>query len=106
MKNVFIESTRRVDMTFGIGYGDDILKAKQVIADVLAADTNVLQHPAPDIFVSGHGDSAIVLTVRPWCESDNYWPVYFNAHEAIKLAFDAQGISIPFPQRDVHIHQQ
>jgi small conductance mechanosensitive channel len=106
VKNVFIESTRRVDMTFGIGYGDDILKAKQVIADVLAADTNVLQDPAPDIFVSGHGDSAIVLTVRPWCESDNYWPVYFNAHEAIKLAFDAQGISIPFPQRDVHIHQQ
>ena len=106
VKNVAVEKTRRVDMTFGIGYGDDIVKAKQVISDVLAADTNVLQDPAPDIFVGGHGDSAVELTVRPWCESGNYWPVYFNAHEAIKLAFDAQGISIPFPQRDVHINQQ
>jgi small conductance mechanosensitive channel len=106
VKNVFIESTRRVDMKFGISYGDDMLKAKKIIAEVLAADENVLQDPAPDIYISGHGDSAVMITVRPWCESANYWPVYFNAHEAIKLAFDERGISIPFPQRDVHIHQQ
>lgn len=103
LKNIFAEPTRRVDMTFGISYEDDILKAKQVIRDVLTANDKVLQSPAPDIFVSAHADSSISLLVRPWCESKHYWDVYFGTMEGLKLAFDREGITIPFPQRDVHI---
>jgi small conductance mechanosensitive channel len=102
VKNLFTEPTRRVDMTFGISYGDDILKAKRVLKQVLDADDRVLQDPAPDIFVSAHADSSVNLLVRPWVNSENYWPVYFNTMEAVKLAFDAENITIPFPQRDVH----
>lgn len=105
VKNLFVEETRRVDMTFGISYQDDIGKAKNIIAEVLAADANVLKDPEPDIFVSAHADSSINILVRPWCQSENYWPVFFNAMEQVKLAFDREGISIPFPQRDVHLHQ-
>lgn len=103
LKNIFAEPTRRVDMTFAISYGDDILKAKRVIRDVLATNDKVLQSPAPDIFVSAHADSSINLLVRPWCESKYYWDVYFGTMEGLKLAFDREGIIIPFPQRDVHI---
>ncbi|MCV6605354.1 MAG: mechanosensitive ion channel, partial [Porticoccaceae bacterium] len=103
LKNIFAEPTRRVDMTYGISYEDDIGKAKQVIADVLAADEHVLKEPAPDIFVSAHADSSINILVRPWCESDHFWDVYFGTMENVKLAFDREGISIPYPQRDLHI---
>jgi len=105
VKNLFVEETRRVDMTFGISYQDDIGKAKQIIANVLSADSNVLKDPEPDIFVKEHADSAIILLVRPWCKSENYWPVFFNAMEQVKLAFDKEGVCIPFPQRDVHLYQ-
>ncbi|WP_461520477.1 mechanosensitive ion channel family protein [Porticoccus sp.] len=103
LKNIFSEPTRRVDMTFGISYEDDILKAKQVIRQVLDADPKVLDTPAADIFVSAHGDSSINLLVRPWCETKDFWEVYFGTMENLKLAFDREGITIPFPQRDVHI---
>ncbi len=103
VKNLFIESTRRVDMTFGISYGDDILKTKQVIEAVLVANELVLQDPKPDIFVSEHGASSVNFTVRPWTKSENYWAVYFGTMEGIKLAFDKENITIPFPQRDVHV---
>ena len=103
VKNVFCEPTRRVDMTFGISYEDDLLKAKKIIAEVLAADDNVLDSPAPDIFISAHADSSVNILVRPWCHSEKYWAVYFGTHENLKLAFDREGITIPFPQRDVHI---
>lgn len=105
VKNLFIEETRRVDMTFGISYGDDILKAKRVLSDVLAADKRVLKNPEADIFVSSHGDSSINFFVRPWVNSDDYWPVYFATMENVKLAFDKENITIPFPQRDVHFIQ-
>lgn len=103
VKNIFAESTRRVDMTFGISYQDDILHAKAVLKSVLDADERVLTDPEPDIFVSAHADSSINILVRPWCISEDYWPVYFGTIEAVKLAFDKEGISIPFPQRDVHL---
>ncbi|UTW44670.1 mechanosensitive ion channel [bacterium SCSIO 12696] len=103
LKNIFAEPTRRVDMTYGISYEDDIGKAKQVIADVLAADENVLKEPAPDIFVSAHADSSINILVRPWCKSEHFWDVHFGTMENVKLAFDREGISIPYPQRDLHI---
>lgn len=103
VKNLFIEKTRRVDMTFGISYGDDIAKAKTVIRSVLDANEHILKDPIADVFVSGHGASSIDLTVRPWCLSEHYWEVYFSVHEELKVAFDNAGITIPFPQRDVHI---
>ena len=103
LKNIFVEPTRRVDMTYGISYDDDIGKAKQVIADVLAADEHILKEPKPDIFISAHADSSINILVRPWCKSELYWEVYFGTMESVKLAFDREGVTIPYPQRDLHI---
>lgn len=106
VKNIFAESTRRVDMTFGISYDDDILKAKQVLKSVIDGDERILKDPQADIFLSEHGDSSVNFLVRPWCNSADYWPVYFGTMEAVKLAFDKEGITIPFPQRDVHVFPQ
>lgn len=105
VKNIFVEETRRVDLTFGISYGDDIKKAKGVLQSVLDANENILKSPQPDIFVSAHADSSINIIVRPWTNSENYWPVYFGVMEEVKLAFDREDITIPFPQRDVHMIQ-
>lgn len=106
VKNLFIEPTRRVDLTFGVSYGDDILKVKALLRQILEADERVLKDPTPDVFVSAHADSSVNFLVRPWVKSEDYWPVYFGTMEAVKLAFDREGITIPFPQRDVHIVQQ
>lgn len=103
--NYSTERTRRVDLVFGIGYGDDIARAKQVIQSVIDVDSRVLKEPAPAMMVSSLGDNAVNITVRAWVESANYWPVYFDTTERVKLAFDDAGISIPYPQRDVHLHQ-
>jgi small conductance mechanosensitive channel len=97
--------TRRVDMTFGIGYGDDIRKAKEVLEKLMAADERVLKDPAVTIAVAELGDNSVNLVCRPWVKSADYWGVFFATHEKVKLTFDAEGISIPFPQRDVHLHQ-
>ena len=105
VKNVFVEATRRVDLTFGISYGDDIKKAKTVLQNVLDANEHILKSPKADIFVSAHADSSINILVRPWVNSENYWPVYFGVMEEVKLAFDREDITIPFPQRDVHMIQ-
>jgi small conductance mechanosensitive channel len=96
---------RRVDMVFGIGYDDDIDKARAIMAEVLDGDERVLKDPAPAIAVSELADSSVNFNVRPWCKSGDYWGVYLDTHEAIKKAFDAQGVSIPFPQTDVHLHK-
>jgi len=95
-------STRRVDMVFGIGYDDDIKKAKEIMTRVLAEDDRVLKEPAPLVAVAELADSSVNFNVRPWCATAEYWNVYFDTHEKIKLAFDAEGISIPYPQMDVH----
>jgi small conductance mechanosensitive channel len=105
VKNLFVEPTRRVDLTFGISYGDDIKKAKEVLQSVVDADERILKTPGVDIFVSAHADSSINILVRPWTNSENYWPVYFGVMEEVKLAFDRENITIPFPQRDVHMIQ-
>jgi len=97
--------TRRVDMTFGIGYGDDIQVAKQVLTRVITADERVLPDPAPVIVVSELGDSSVNFSVRVWAKSADVWPLYWTMQEKVKEAFDAEGISIPFPQRDVHLYQ-
>ncbi|NMM41866.1 mechanosensitive ion channel family protein [Pseudoalteromonas arctica] len=107
VKNKFVEPTRRVDIEFGISYGDDVLKAREVLMDVLNSYDLVLKDDAkqPVVHVSQHGDSHIGMLVWAWVNSENYWPVYFGLYERVKIAFDKEHITIPFPQRDVHIHQ-
>lgn len=101
--NYSARETRRVDMVFGIGYDDDLRKAKGIINAVLTADERVLSEPAPLVAVAELGDSSVNFNVRPWCKSADYWGLYFDTHENIKIAFDEAGITIPYPQMDVHI---
>jgi len=102
--NYSANDTRRVDLVFGVGYGDDINAAKAVLQSVVAAEPKVLQDPAPTIAVVELADSSVNLVCRPWVNTADYWDVYFNITEAAKKALDAHGISIPFPQRDLHLH--
>lgn len=104
MININQEATRRVDFVFGIGYSDDIDKAKSVLQDLAEKDQRVLKDPAPMIVLSALADSSVNFTVRLWVKTEDYWGVYFGMHEAVKKTFDEQGISIPFPQQDVHMH--
>ncbi len=97
--------TRRVDMVFGISYGDDIRKAKDVINSIIEADERILKDPAPLVAVGELADSSVNFNVRPWVKSGDYWGVYFDLNEKIKMAFDENGISIPFPQMDVHLEK-
>lgn len=108
VKNKFSEPTRRVDIEFGISYGDDVLRAREVLMEVLNSYDLVLKKEEtkkPIVHVSQHGDSHIGMLVWAWVDSENYWPVYFGLYERVKIAFDKENITIPFPQRDVHIHQ-
>lgn len=97
--------TRRIDMVFGIGYDADLKKAKQLIQDILAADERIHEDPAPLVAVAELADSSVNFNVRPWVNSGDYWAVYYDLNEKIKLAFDDAGISIPFPQMDIHLNK-
>ncbi len=101
--NYSARDTRRIDMSFGIGYGDDLLKAKNLLTEIVTGHEKVLDDPAPVIRVSELADSSVNFDVRPWVSADDYWPVRSELIETIKLAFDENGISIPFPQMDVHL---
>jgi small conductance mechanosensitive channel len=103
--NWTVKGTRRVDMVFGIGYDDDIDKARSLMAEIIAEDSRILETPAPQISVSELADSSVNFVVRPWVKVEDYWGVHFDLTEKIKKAFDASGVSIPFPQRDVHVYQ-
>lgn len=103
--NFSSEATRRVDLTFGIGYGDDLLKAKEVLKEMVTSDERVLKDPAFEIYVKELGDSSVNFIVRAWVNAADYWGFYFHMQEGVKLRFDQEGISIPFPQRDVHLYQ-
>ena len=103
--NYSTKDTRRVDLVFGIGYDDDIKKAKELLNSIVEGDERILKDPAPVIAVSELADSSVNFVVRPWVKSGDYWPVYFDLTETVKLEFDKAGISIPYPQQDVHMHQ-
>ncbi|HCM47544.1 MAG TPA: mechanosensitive ion channel protein, partial [Colwellia sp.] len=103
--NINVNGTRRVDMVFGIGYNDDITKAKALLRSIIEADERVLKDQPVDIWVGEHGESSVNLFVRPWANAADYWGIYFDMMEKVKIEFDKANISIPFPQRDVHIHQ-
>lgn len=102
--NISGQGEIRVDMTFGIGYSDDIDKARTIIQRVADSCEQVDNSKPVDIFVSELADSSVNFAVRPWANSAHYWDVYFYMHENIKKSFDQEGISIPFPQMDVHTH--
>ena len=104
--NFSAKPTRRVDLVIGISYDDNIKQARDIIQTILDQDERILKDPAPVIVVGELGDSSVNLLVRPWVKTSDYWPVYWHLLETIKMTFDDQGISIPFPQRDVHIYQE
>lgn len=103
--NYSTEDKRRVDFVFGIGYGDSIDSARTVIKNVLAADQRIHKDPDAVIVISELADSSVNFTVRVWADSADYWGIFFDTTEKVKKAFDAEGISIPYPQQDVHMHQ-
>ncbi len=103
--NYTVEGKRRVDMTFGIDYGDDIKKAKEILEGIIKADARVLAEPALTIAVGELGDNSVNIVCRPWVVTADYWGVFFDTTEAVKYAFDEAGLSFPFPQQDVHMHQ-
>lgn len=97
------ENLRRVDMTFGIGYDDDIKKAKKILDNLVAKHKLILKTPTPFVRLGDLADSSVNFTVRVWVKKEDYWNVNFDMKEAVKLAFDKERISIPFPQMDVHV---
>ena len=103
--NYSTQDTRRVDMVFGCGYGDDLQQVKKLLHDIIAADKRILKDPAPKIAVSELADSSVNFVVRPWVKAPDYWDVHFDTHETVKTRFDKAGISIPYPQQDLHLHK-
>ncbi|MGB3368457.1 MAG: mechanosensitive ion channel domain-containing protein [Acidaminobacteraceae bacterium] len=104
--NYSTNPTRRVDLKFGIGYGDDVVKARELLAKLTSEHKMVLSNPAPMVRLSGHGDSSVDFVVRAWCRTEDYWDVHFDLLETVKLEFDREKISIPYPQMDVHLINQ
>ena len=103
--NYSAKDTRRVDMVIGVGYGDDLKKVREILEDILAKDHRILKDPAPTIGVLELGDNSVNFAVRPWVKRDDYWGAYFDVTETVKRRFDEEGISIPYPQRDVHLYE-
>ena len=105
IKNITAEDIRRVDLVFGIGYDDDIPEAEKHLARIIDEHPKVLDDPTPTIKLTELADSSVNFIVRPWCATSDYWEVRWDITRQVKLTFDEQGISIPFPQRDVHLHE-
>ncbi|MBU1341714.1 MAG: mechanosensitive ion channel [Proteobacteria bacterium] len=104
--NVTANDTRRVDLVIGIGYDDDIKKTKDTLNRIVREDSRILDDPKPTIAVSALADSSVNFVVRPWVKTSDYWDVYFDLTEKIKITFDKEGISIPYPQQDVHLYKE
>lgn len=103
--NYSANDTRRVDLIVGCSYGDDLDQVRKLLNDLLASDGRILTDPAPTVEVVALGDSSVNFVVRPWVNSADYWAVHFHLHDQVKKRFDAAGLNIPFPQRDVHLYQ-
>lgn len=103
--NYNAKPTRRLDLVFGISYDDDIRKAKAIIERIIGENERILKDPAPLVAVGELADSSVNINVRPWVNTEDFWTVRAELLENIKIAFDAEGVTIPFPQRDVHIHE-
>ncbi|MBN2664593.1 MAG: mechanosensitive ion channel [Bacteroidales bacterium] len=105
MTNYSTEPQRRVDWSFGIGYGDDVSKAETVLNGLFAEDKRILEDPAPFVAVGELGNSSVNLTVRVWVQAADYWDVFFDMNRKVYEQFTKQGLNIPYPQMDVHLHQ-
>ena len=103
--NYTVQDQRRVDLQFGIGYDDDFQQAKEILHNIVDEHEKVLKEPAPLIRVGEHGGSSININCYVWCKTEDYWDVYYDLMEAVKTAFDEEGINIPYPQMDVHLDQ-
>lgn len=101
--NYSARPTRRIDLVFGIGYNDDLRKAKNILEGIINNHPKILKDPAPLVAVAELADSSVNFNVRPWVKSEDYWDLYYELTETVKLKFDEEGISIPFPQMDVHL---
>ena len=106
MTNYSTQETRRVDFVFGIGYGDDIDKTKDVLNKLILQDKRIMSDPEPFVAVSELGDSSVNFVVRVWVQAGDYWGVFFDMTEQVKKTFDKENISIPYPQTDVHLFKQ
>jgi small conductance mechanosensitive channel len=104
--NYSTQDTRRVDWTFGIGYGDKVEDAEKILMELMHADARILKDPEPFVGLSELGDSSVNLTTRAWVKPEDYWGVFFDMNKNVYNQFNAQGINIPFPQMDVHVHNQ
>ena len=104
--NFSANPTRRIDLTIGVGYGDDLNKAQKLILDLITSDDRILKDPEPQVLVSNLGESSVDFVVRPWVDSADFWTVKCDLTKKIKEKFDAEGINIPFPQRDIHVFQE
>ncbi len=104
--NFTTEESRRIDLTVGVSYADDLEKTKNILQSILSTYSEILPDPAPVIAVSKLGDSSVDIVIRPWVKTTDYWNVYFRLTEEIKTRFDKEGITIPFPQQDVYIHKK
>ena len=103
IKNVTAQNVRRVDLEIGIGYDDDIELTERVLDEIVSGHSKVLAKPEPRIKLHTLGESSVNFIVRPWTKTEDYWDVYWDILREVKLRFDREGISIPFPQRDVHV---
>jgi small conductance mechanosensitive channel len=103
--NYSANDQRRIDMVAGVSYSDDLEKVRKILEGILSEDDRILQEPPPIIAVLELADSSVNFAVRPWVKTSEYWDVFFSTQEKIKKRFDAEGITIPFPQQDVHIHK-
>lgn len=103
--NYSANDTRRIDFKFGVSYSNDIYKVKSILHEMAQQHELVLQEPPPQVYLGEHGDSAIIFYLRVWCKTADYWTIYFEVMEKVKLKFDSEGINIPYPQMDVHISQ-
>jgi small conductance mechanosensitive channel len=106
VKNVTAQTVRRVDLVFGISYTDDIPKTENVLQEIVDSHVKILADPEPIVRLHELADSSVNFIVRPWVNMDDYWDVYWDVIRSVKMRFDEEGISIPFPQRDVHMHTQ
>ena len=102
--NYSTHTTRRVDLTASVSYDDDPDRVRQVLQGIVDTDERILKDPAPNIRMHAHGDSSVAWIVRPWVKTADYWAVYWDLTEKIKRRFDEEGITIPYPQRDVHVY--
>ncbi len=104
--NITAQRVRRIDLMFGIAYGDDIGKVEKILTDIVVAHEAVLDSPEPVVKLHELAESSVNFVVRPWVKTDDYWETYWDITKAVKVRFDEEGISIPFPQRDVHVIEQ